>query len=231
MKLLPLHKLGPREIPGNKVIFGLFLPWVSAEDGYRISVRIIHEKDQFIQAIPPKNFEMQHSLDPEYGDYWSVEVGIQTAERPHPQSAWGHPGRYVYRFLLDHTPTGRQIDWIVDPFAREYGIGKLSAFTLGYDAYTWSPHESSWKTPKLHDLAMYELMISEFGGDIDGAIAKLDYLRDLGITAWRSCPSPMWPAPSTGAFYPSVTSVSTNASANAGTCSASSIRPTSAASP
>ena len=188
MKLLPLHKLGPRETPGNRVAFGLLLPWVSAEQGYRMSVRIIHEKDQFIQAIQPKDFEMQHSIDPEYGDYWSTEVRIQTADRPHPKSAWGHPGRYVYRFLLRHEPSGRQIDWIVDPFAREYGIGKLSAFTLGYNAYTWSYHESGWKTPKLHDLVIYELMIAEFGGDIDGAIAKLDYLRDLGINCLEIMP-------------------------------------------
>jgi maltooligosyltrehalose trehalohydrolase len=188
MNLLPMHKLGPRETPGNRVAFGFLLPWISGEQGYRLTVKVIHEKDQFIQAVQPKGFEMQHSIDPEYGDYWSAEVPILPADKPHPRSAWGQPGRYVYRFLIRHLPTGREIDWVIDPFAREYGIGKLSAFTLGYSAYNWSPHESNWKTPKLQDLVIYELMIAEFGNDLEGAVTKLDYLRDLGVNCLEVMP-------------------------------------------
>ena len=33
------------------------------------------------------------------------------------------------------------IDWIIDPYAREFGIGKLSAFTLGYEPHVWSDEE------------------------------------------------------------------------------------------
>lgn len=52
MKLLPLDKLGAREANGI-VDFGLFLPWVSQKDGNRLIIKIIHEKDQFIQDIQP----------------------------------------------------------------------------------------------------------------------------------------------------------------------------------
>ena len=81
MKIMPLHKLGPKEQPGNKVGFGFFLPWVSKEQGNQIKVKIIHEKDQFIKSIQPKSFDMHHSIDPEYGDYWSAEVFILSGDK------------------------------------------------------------------------------------------------------------------------------------------------------
>lgn len=167
--------------------FGLFLPWVSADYGNRLLVKIIHEKDQFLQDIQPMVFELDHDIDPDYGDYWSVQVSIDTDDKSHPASAWGTPGRYVYRYCLQNPDKGN-IDWIIDPYAREFGAGKLSAFTLGYEQYEWSKHEAVWKTPDLNDLIVYELMINEFGGDIGGTIAQLAYLEDLGINCIELMP-------------------------------------------
>jgi len=191
MKLLPLDKLGAREVAGGVVEFGLFLPWVSASDGNQLWLKIIHENDQFLQDIAPNEFEMTHAIDPEYGDYWSVKVDIKSesrSRRTHPDSAWGRDGKYVYRYCLRHRERP-EIDWIIDPFAREFGVGKLSAFTLGYEHYVWSNHEADvWKTPPLKDLVLYELMINEFGGDIDRTIERLDYLADLGINCIEVMP-------------------------------------------
>jgi 1,4-alpha-glucan branching enzyme len=191
MNLMPLEKLGARELPGNKVHFGLYLPWISAKDGNRLWVKVIHEKDQFLQHVQSMIFELDHSPDPVYSDYWHGEIAIDPADRPHSSSAWGQPGRYVYRFMLRSPFVQHEIDWIIDPFAREFGVGKLSAFTLGYAAshrHTWSEEEKSWRTPKLSDLVIYEMMISEFGGSIDGAIEKLGYLADLGINCLEVMP-------------------------------------------
>ena len=188
MKLLPLHKLGPRESAPGVVSFGVFLPWVSAGQGNRLFVKVIHEQDQFLQEIPPMMCELTHSLDPNYGDYWAGEIHLDPGTRPHPRSAWGTPGKYVYRYCLDHPNRPELIDWIIDPFAREFGVGKLSAFTLGYQPYAWSAHEQGWKTPALRDLVLYELMITEFGGDLERTIAHLDYLADLGITGVEVMP-------------------------------------------
>jgi maltooligosyltrehalose trehalohydrolase len=187
MKLLPLNKLGAREISSGVIDFGIFLPWVSATDGNRLWAKVIHEKDQFLQDIQPIMFELTHSTDPDYGDYWSTRITIDPDSKPHPKSAWGLPGRYVYRYLLQN-PNVPEIDWIIDPFAREFGVGKLSAFTLGYEAYIWSDHENVWRTPSLGNIILYELMINEFGGDIDGTIAHLDYLSDLGINCIEVMP-------------------------------------------
>jgi maltooligosyltrehalose trehalohydrolase len=188
MKLLPLDKLGTHESSPGVVDFGLFLPWVSANDGNRLWVKVIHEKDQFLQDIQPVMFELSHSIDPDYGDYWSTRINIDPNAKPRPNSAWGSPGKYVYRYVLQNPNTPELIDWIIDPFAREFGVGKLSAFTLGYEDYQWSDDENVWKSPALDDLILYELMITEFGGDIDGTIARLDYLVDLGINCIEVMP-------------------------------------------
>jgi 1,4-alpha-glucan branching enzyme len=187
MNLLPLEKLGARCTPEGVADFGVFFPWVSQADGNCMKVKVIHEADQFIQDIPPKIFEMDHSVDPEYGDYWSAQIEIDSFSKPHPKSAWGTAGKYVYRYFLER-PYKEPIDWIIDPFAREFGIGKLSAFTLGYKHYAWSESERLWKTPKLEELAIYELMVNEFGEDIKTMIRRLDYLSDLGINCIEIMP-------------------------------------------
>lgn len=191
MELLPMNKLGPHvdEI-ARAVDFGLFLPWVSAQAGNRLWVRVIHEHDQFLQDIQPLDFELQHSVDPKYGDYWSGHVDIANTPKPHPSSQWGTPGRYVYRFMLRNPNVSDPIDWIIDPYAREFGVGKFSAFTLGYQPYDWEGNaaETGWKVPDVHDLVVYELMLTEFAGSLEGAMERLDYLKDLGVNCLELMP-------------------------------------------
>ena len=188
MELLPMEKLGPREVSPSEVRFGLLLPWVSATDGNRLRVKVLHERDQFLQRINPHVFELSHSIDGVYGDYWSAQIRIDPRDRADPTSAWGQPGSYVYRFELHNPSLAQPIDWIIDPYAREFGVGKLSAFTLGYTDHIWSPGEAQWKTPAIEDLIVYEIMIREFGGDLSGTIALLDYLQDLGINCVEVMP-------------------------------------------
>jgi 1,4-alpha-glucan branching enzyme len=188
MDLLPLDKLGAREVAPGTIAFGVFLPWVAAQDGNRLWVKVIHEHDQFLQDIQPLAFELAHATDRDYGDYWSCRVDVRAQPKPHPQSAWGMPGRYIYRYQLESPNAPTPIDWIVDPFAREFGVGTLSAFTLGFREYSWTPGEDAWRTPALDDLVLYELMLTEFGGDIDGAIRRLDYLADMGINGIEVMP-------------------------------------------
>jgi len=186
MNLLPMDKLGAREVAPGIIQFGVLLPWVAAQDGNRVFVKIIHENDQFLQRIPAVPVELTHSLDPVYGDYWSCQVDF--AQQPGPAgSSWGQPGTYIYRYEV-HNPNVGVLDWVVDPFAREFGVGKLSAFTLGYQDHPWSANESAWKTPALQDLVFYELQLDEFGGGLDGTVARLDYLADLGVNCLEIMP-------------------------------------------
>src|SRR6266516_5166256 len=128
MNLLPLGSLGAVESNGT-MTFGIWLPWVSDSDGNSVYVKIIHERDQFLQNIPPQEFPMTHSVRSPHGDFWSVTVPI--AGTSSAGSAWGRVGRYVYRYQIDNPAVGT-LDWVIDPFAREFGRGRLSAFTLGY---------------------------------------------------------------------------------------------------
>ncbi len=187
MKKLPLDRLGPRETSPGTVDFGILLPWISAVNDNHLFVKIIHERDQFIQSIQPLAFELQHSINADYGDMWSVTVNFTDTHDLQSGSHFGSPGRHVYRFEL-HNPNAGVLDWIIDPYAREYAVGKLSAFTLGYVPYAWSAEEANWKTPALHDLILYELNLAEFGGSLQGAIDRLDYLADLGVNALSVMP-------------------------------------------
>ena len=184
--LLPLGSLGAVENNGT-VTFGIWLPWVSADDGNSVTLKIIHERDQFLQNIPPSEFALTHSVRAPYGDYWSVTVPIKGTQPGVAGSAWGTEGRYLYRYQVNNPNVG-SLDWIIDPCAREFGPGKLSAFTLGYQPYAWSTVEANWKTPALSDLIMYEVNIAELGGDMERTCNFLAYLADLGVNAIEVMP-------------------------------------------
>ena len=186
LSLLPMEKLGAIERNGT-MTFGVWLPWVSAGDGNQVSVKVIHEHDQFLQAIPARVFPMTHTVLAPYGDYWTVSVPIAGTAPTATGSAWGQPGKYLYRYCV-HNPNVGTLDWVIDPCAREFGIGKQSAFTLGYQPYIWSASEIGWKTPALEDLVIYELSIAEFGGDLDRAAKLMAYLHDLGVNAIEVMP-------------------------------------------
>jgi maltooligosyltrehalose trehalohydrolase len=112
---------------------------------------------------------------------------VPIAAAPTPGTAWGTSGRYVYRYCINNPNVG-MLDWVIDPYAREFGVGKLSAFTLGYQPYTWSAAEANWRTPALQDLIFYELNIAELGGSLERTRDLLAYLQDLGVNAIEVMP-------------------------------------------
>jgi maltooligosyltrehalose trehalohydrolase len=186
MQLLPMDKLGARERKAQPGVidFGLFLPGITAPE-FKIAVRIINEADQFLQSIPAVDFPLAPTADPDFphGDYWTATVDTTVVPRGRrlvPGTHWAKGERYVFRFVVT-TPMGEVIDFIIDPYCRESGVGDLSAISIGYEDHTWSTNEAEWKTPQIQDMIFYELMINEFGGSIEGTIKQLDYLKDLGV--------------------------------------------------
>lgn len=150
-------------------------------------MKIIHETDQYLQAAQPALVTQAHSVDPAYGDCWSGQIDLNTAAPPPGSSAFGQLGRYVYRYVI-HSPTRGDIDFIIDPFSREVGVGRLSAITVGSTAYAFSANETKWKTPPLKNAIIYELMISEFRDDLGRTMRQLPYLADLGINCIEVMP-------------------------------------------
>ncbi|MBV8828716.1 MAG: hypothetical protein JO108_05760 [Acidobacteriaceae bacterium] len=187
MKYLPMNKLGALEISSKVIQFGIFLPGVDPGKGYAVSVKIIHETDQYLQAAQPAVAAQTHSVDAMYGDYWSGTIDLNTAATPPGSTAFGQAGRYVYRYVI-RSPVRGDIDFIIDPFSREVGVGRLSAITVGSTPYAFSASETRWKTPPLKNAIIYELMISEFRNDLDRTIRQLPYLADLGINCIEVMP-------------------------------------------
>ena len=179
MQSLQLNSLGARETGPTTISFGVLLPWVTPENGQGVSARVIHEHDQFLARYPAVEVALAHSADG-YGDRWSGSVDVAGTPPRTPGSAWGSPGRYVYRYVVTD-PNQGEVDWVIDPFAREFGTGKQSAVTLGYTPYAWSAGETAWRTPEQADLVMCELNVAEFNVDLEGAAARLPYLADLGV--------------------------------------------------
>jgi len=187
MNYLPMNSLGAREVSPKVIQFGIFLPGIDPAAGYSVAVKIIHETDQYLQAAQPALVAQTHSADATYGDYWSGQIDLNTAPPPPGSSSFGQPGRYVYRYLVT-SPTLGPIDFIIDPFSREVGVGRLSAITVGATPYTFSANETRWKTPPLKSAVIYELMISEFRDDLGRTILQLPYIADLGINCIEVMP-------------------------------------------
>ena len=185
MNLMPLSKYGA-QVAGNTLTFELLLPWVTPANGQSVSVKVIHENDQFIQTVPSVVTPLEHSVDPTYGDLWSGAVDVTTGGPPN--SSWGKVGRYLYRFCISRSGGLPDIDWIADPFARAYGAGKISAISLPQNPYAWSAAEVNWRTPALTDLVIYELNLAEFAHGIDQALSRIPYLADLGVNCVEFMP-------------------------------------------
>ena len=81
------------------------------------------------------------------------------------------------------------------PELREYPSetsGYVSAFEIGRPAYSWEVSDFDVEDP--NDLVIYELLLRDFTengdkeGNLEGALAKLDYLEELGINAVELMP-------------------------------------------
>lgn len=191
MDLIPLDDLSIKT-HNAEVEFGLLLPYISVNEGFRVFAKAIHEYDQFLQDIKPVQIEMQqkpHQHLNEYGFFWYAKVDLSKTDGNN-STHWGTPGKYLYRFAVESS-LGKLVDWVVDPFARDYEMGKQSSFSIGENgSFSWrqSTDEKTWKTPKLNDLIVYEMMIHEFVGNFNKSLRMLDYLADMGVNALQIMP-------------------------------------------
>lgn len=156
-----------------------------------LHVKIIHEAYQFVQSINSDTIPMEYiqnitfpnrdGEEYEFKDVWSITLSRED-ERIKKK------GRYLYRYFFKKS-NGEEIDWIIDPFAQAFGTGKMSLFEIK-DTYenTFPSSNTSWKTPIIHDLIIYELHVQEFAGNLQGVISMLPYLKDLGINCLQIMP-------------------------------------------
>jgi 1,4-alpha-glucan branching enzyme len=108
--------------------------------------------------------------------YWSADVpGAKAGDE--------------YKYVLS---SGTQALWRIDPYAREItsSVGNSVVYRSEFD---WGAEQ--FAMPPWNELVIYEMHIGTFNdthtsepGDLNGVIAKLPYLRDLGINAIELMP-------------------------------------------
>ncbi|MGH3695021.1 MAG: alpha-amylase family glycosyl hydrolase [Pseudonocardiaceae bacterium] len=162
--------------------FGIYLPGITFNKGYRVQVRVIHERDQFTRGIEPKAFDLFWHNGSAL-DLWDTTVDL-TANAA---GNFGQEGTYLYRFQLLR---GAQVVtvWFSDPFGRATGRGTLSSFTVESNAqpFTWS--DGGFLVPEVDDMVVYEMHVGEFNDTFGGVVAQIDYLTSLGVDVLELMP-------------------------------------------
>ena len=178
------------------VRFGLYLPGIQGPQnqetaGFEVRVRVIHLVDRFDPAVPAATFTLEWQQGSAL-DLWSATVELAPVAGTH----LGQAGLHLYRYELWWTAAGSPAgtapqcisNWIVDPFAREAEIGRMSAFLLDPNAEPFDWTDANYKTPELDDLVVYELQVEEFNDTFDGVAAQLVYLKSLGVNCIELMP-------------------------------------------
>jgi 1,4-alpha-glucan branching enzyme len=166
------------------VRFGVYLPGITFDGGYRLQVKVIHERDQFVREIPPVSFWLDWVKGSEL-DLWTATVDLDDGP-----GHFGDAGTHLYRFqLLRAAGDGEQpvTPQFADPFGRAAGLGTLSAFTVGAaPAFAWT--DQDFRVPEVDDMVVYELHVGEFNSTFDGVVDQLDYLTGLGVNVLELMP-------------------------------------------
>lgn len=162
-----------------QVHFGIYLPGL-AYPRYRVRLRVIHERDQFVRGIEPRDFDLFWQGGPL--DLWDFTLALQAGP-----GHFGEEGQYLYRYQLMRD--GEIVAfWFSDPFARASGTGTLSSFTLDSTATSFAWTDGAFVVPEVDRMVVYELHVGEFNGTFQGVIDQLDYLGDLGVNVLELMP-------------------------------------------
>ncbi len=195
--MLDLSKVGPTvgASVNDGLLLGIYLPNISAQKGYRLFADIIHLEDQYLPHVPATSAELQE-VDSSTG-LWQFQGRLSSLAG---HGKMGQQGRYLYRYRLQrhgHTV----VNAFADPFARASGDGTTSAFDFPEKPpFNWT--DQGYKTPEVHDLIVYEMMVDDFSDDFEGVIRKLDYLDSLGVNCIELMPVTNIPEPYRWGYMP-----------------------------
>jgi len=128
--------------------------------------------------------ETSHPLASEGNGYWSVDVS-------------GAKAGDEYKYVIS---SGSDKLWRNDPYAKDVTSSCGNSVIVDAD-FDWS--DENYATPLWNEMVIYEMHIGTFNdqpggspGNLNRAIEKLPYLRDIGINAIKIMP----PAEFKGAF-------------------------------
>ncbi len=120
-----------------------------------------------------------HPLTAEPKGFWSTDVSeARTGDR--------------YQFVITNRDSGDEF-WRIDPHAREvtHSVGEGVIVPMDFD---WGD-DAGYRNPPWNELIIYEMHLGTFNdtpgggpGNLDRAIERLNYLRDLGVNAVQLMP-------------------------------------------
>lgn len=133
------------------------------------------------------------------GDFneWDPETDVMNLS---PDGAWWWlrkklpPGTWHYQYALDGElfladPYAHNVEW-KDADGKETHIPSMARTVLEVGAPPFEWTDGIYERPPLSRLLIYELHVQDMhpGGGYTGTIAKLDYIRDLGVNAIEPLP-------------------------------------------
>lgn len=104
------------------------------------------------------------------------------------------PGTHLYQYVIEGSqfladPYSRDVEWKDEEGIETHRPERArSVLTVGEPAFAWT--DGGFERPPLNGLVIYELNIDDVGpGEgFTGVVARLDYIRDLGVNAIEPMP-------------------------------------------
>jgi 1,4-alpha-glucan branching enzyme len=141
--------------------------------------------------------QSQMFRDDAAGCWWITFTGLDPTKEYAFQYYLGNSGKEPFRVA---DPYARKVldpnnDQYISPSTYpenltypEGAIGMVSVFKIQEEEYHWKV--TDFEKPSLDNLVIYELLLRDFtvSGDLNGAMAKLDYLQSLGVNAIELMP-------------------------------------------
>ena len=187
MSTIKLSEVGahPRQDSSGQwvVTFGIYLPGITFDKGYRLKLRVIHEADQFIAGIEPRDFWMSWDNGSAL-DLWTAEVPLTPEPAP---GHFGHEGGTCIATSCSVTDATVAF-WFSDPFARASGSRHPLGLHSRQPRAAVRVDRRGIPTPEVDELVVYEVNVREFNTDFDGLTAQLDYIRGLGVNVLELMP-------------------------------------------
>lgn len=161
----------------GRVTFGLFAPWKRV-------VKLIGDFNNWDPIGVP--------MHPREDGLWVAQLDLP-------------PGEYGYQFVVDSDTEHPTV--IADPYSRklrwvEGSPEPHSVFEVGKKPYVWD--DAGFHAKPLNELVIYELHVGDFTpeGTFKGVTQKLDYIRDLGVSAIELMPIQEFPGDRSWGYNP-----------------------------
>ncbi len=163
---------------------------VPYEGGVRFNVWAPHATEVFVVGTFNEWQKTASPLAKQPGEWWSGDVaGAKVGDE--------------YRFRI---VSGQSEALKIDPYARNVTSSAGNGIIMGF-----APREvRPFTPPALNEMVIYELHIGTFGkqteagpGNLDGAIERLHYLKDLGVNAIEVMPLSEFPGGYSWGYNPS----------------------------